>query len=77
MQNVDPDDPAFLTDRTFCNINARNPEQSFLPGFGHIIVFHFNGAIPKNLTAHHDIVLACSVCQQTEVAYLDEPVRQL
>ena len=76
MQNVDPEHPAFLTYWTFCDINARNPEESFLPGFGRILIVHFKSVIPEYLTAHSDIFLTCSVCQQTEVAYLDETVRQ-
>jgi len=65
-----------LTDRTGQDIDATDPEQSFLPGLRLDFFFDYSFIPSEELTTDDKVVFSVSVGQQAEVPYPDKASRQ-
>ena len=69
MQKRNPEHLTFLTDGTRSNIDPADPEQLLLPSFLSGAFFCGSFTTTDNLPACRNVILAASICQQTEVTY--------
>jgi len=65
-----------LTDRAGQDIDATDPEQSFLPGLRLDFFFDYSFIPSEELTTDAEVVFSVSVGQQAEVPYPDKASRQ-
>jgi len=65
-----------LADRTGQDIDATDPEQSFLPGFRPDLFFGYGFIPSEELPTDAEVVFSVSVGQQAEVPYPDKASRQ-